>query len=91
MANSQIFAVIATRETDSVRREIEKFASDAFYQLTSDTWLVSYEGTTRQLAEHLGIRKGLTGAGLVILVGGYSGRASSDVWEWLKVHRSEDG
>jgi hypothetical protein len=86
----QIYAVVATRGADDIRLEIEKLPEDSFYGITDDAWLVAYEGTTRQLAERLGIRGGATGAGLVLQADAYSVRASDDLWEWLKVRSGEN-
>jgi hypothetical protein len=85
MSTAQVFAVIATRGA-----EVQKLPEPSYYEIKDDAWLVSYEGTTRQLAERLGIRGGESGSGLVILAAGYSGRASSDVWEWLTVRWGAD-
>ena len=88
---NQVFAVIATRGADRVREALaQQMSGDSVYELKSDVWLVSYEGTTRKLAEALGIRGGESGTGLVFPIGGYSGRASNDVWEWLKLHWPAD-
>jgi len=86
----QIFAVVATRQAAEIRREVEKLPEHSFYELTDDSWLVAYEGTTRQLAERLGIRSGDAGSGLVIQAAAYSGRASNDLWDWLKVRSGEN-
>ncbi len=90
MPAAQVFAVIAIRQPESVRAEVEKLPEHSYYEVKDDTWLVSYEGTTRQLAELLGIRNGKSGSGLVLLTSAYSGRASDDTWEWLKVRWSAD-
>jgi hypothetical protein len=87
-AIQQIFAVIATRQAAEIKLEV--LPEHSFYELTDDTWLVAYEGTTRQLAEHLGIRGGNTGSGLVLQAATYSGRASNDLWEWLRVWSAEN-
>jgi hypothetical protein len=58
--------------------------------LTADTWLVAYEGTTKSLAEKLGIRSGEVGTGVVFPISNYSGRASSDTWEWLGLNVTRD-
>ncbi len=89
-AIQQIFAVIATRQAADIRLEIEKLPEHSFYELTDDSWLVAYEGSTRQLAEHLGIRSGDTGSGLVVEAAAYSGRATNDLWDWLKVRSGEN-
>jgi hypothetical protein len=82
-----IFIVIATRKgkspsfVEAIKRENIKY-----YELKDDAWLLSYKGTTRELADLLGIREGDTGPGIVCLVESYSGRLPRDAWEWLKIY-----
>jgi hypothetical protein len=91
-----IFVVIATKNASDVEARIDALASepgraiDRFYPLRGDTWFVSYRGTTKELAEMLGIRQGETGSGVVVSIENYSGRASNDLWEWLKLNMSGD-
>jgi hypothetical protein len=59
---------------------------EKFYEIKESVWLVSYDGTSQQLAEKLGIRDGASGTGIVTPICNYSGRASGDLWEWLKVN-----
>lgn len=87
----QIFAVIAIKGPKTIETALESVAPDDFYALKDDVWLVAFEGTTQQLAEKLGIRDGKNGTGLVAPIGNYSGRASTDLWEWLKVHWPSEG
>jgi hypothetical protein len=87
----QIFMVVAFRNPEAVRSRLIEIGSLVFYEPKPDTWLVRFGGTTRELAERLGIRQGDSGPGLVVSISGYSGRASNDLWEWLKLNWSADG
>ncbi len=80
----QMFTVIATKGAERVQQEIMKLPEDSFYELKPDTWLVAYSGTSRKLAEQLGIRGGENGSGIVVSVDGYAGRATGDFWEWVQ-------
>jgi hypothetical protein len=90
-----IFVVIATKEARQVGERIRAVQSDpeggitSCYELKPDTWFVAYDGTTRQLAEALGVRSGETGSGVVVSVENYSGRAGSDLWEWLRINSKD--
>jgi hypothetical protein len=88
---AQMFVVIATRGAERIQAAIEALPLDTYYELKSDTWFVLYEGTTKRLAESLGIRTGTNGSGVVAPISGYSGRASSDFWDWIKVKWPTDG
>ena len=51
-------------------------------------WLVSHTGTTKELAEILGISisdGNDTTPGIVVAITSYWGRATPDVWEWLQL------
>ncbi|GAB2531212.1 hypothetical protein GCM10027032_17320 [Simplicispira piscis] len=54
-------------------------------------WLISFRGTSVELSNFLGITGFPEGGAptltsvLITSVNSYYGRASSDVWEWLKV------
>jgi hypothetical protein len=86
-----MFTVIATREPEKIGAKINETCGDGtYYALGPNAWLVDFDGTTRDLAEALGIRAGDTGAGVVLSVENYSGRASPDIWEWMKVHFAGD-
>ena len=87
----QMFMVVATSGADKVRVAVEKLGAETYYELKSDTWLILFDGTTRKLSEEIGIRNGTNGSGVVAAIAGYSGRASSELWEWLKVKWPIDG
>jgi uncharacterized protein YbjT (DUF2867 family) len=84
-----MFMVAVTRNAHAVEQAIEELKVP-YYDLRPDLFVLPYEGTARDLADKLGIRGGEKGSGLVVLIGGYSGRAPSDFWEWLKVNWPKD-
>jgi hypothetical protein len=84
----RVFVIIATQRASQIAAAIEEKALSK-YDLKDDAWLVASSGTTRELAESLGIRGGQSGSGLVCLIDGYSGRLASDAWEWLRLHSVE--
>jgi hypothetical protein len=82
-----VFAVISTKEPQKLTASVtEKIPDGDRYKLTSDSWLVSFPGTTTQLTESIGISDGTAGSAVVLAVGNYFGRANPDIWEWLKLH-----
>jgi hypothetical protein len=61
---------------------VQKFGNRS-YALPRGEWLVSYEGTSRQLFEMLEI-----GSGLVVMnFYGYWGATKPDLWEWISVYQ----
>jgi hypothetical protein len=83
----QVFAIIGIKNQAAIANKLRDLGVKSI-ALGDSGWLAVYGGTTREFAEALGIRSGEIGAvGLVIPVENYSGRAASEIWEWLKVNR----
>jgi hypothetical protein len=82
-----VFVIVATRDPGKILEEIRQ-RELAHFKVTADSWLVAAGGTTRELAESLGIRSGENGSGLVCRIEGYSGRLAKDAWEWLSIHEA---
>lgn len=85
MAND-VYFVTAHTFGAKVGERIKSFVDeDDLYELPSNEWLVRFEGTAQELAEKAGIRGGndRLGTGLVLPVTTYSGRASTELWDWL--------
>jgi hypothetical protein len=88
---NQVFIVGATAHSVEVAKTIAEKHFGNFFELKPDTWFISFDGTTRQLAEDIGIRSGESGSGVVAPLTGFSGRASKDVWDWLRVNWPSNG
>lgn len=86
-----LFVVIAV-ENDTLALDNlvqSKFGNDAF-KLPRGEWLVSYSGTSKQLADDLLISNGEVGVAAVVLAfSGHWGRASSSVWEWIAANQNK--
>ena len=82
-----VFVIILNRRQEMVVPRIEKFPEADRYRIKGDVWLVNYLGTSRSLAENIGIRGSSRGGptGVVFPILDYSGRASPDLWDWLKL------
>lgn len=83
---ASVFFVTAITQAPKVRERLLSFIpEDDRFELAPDKWMVSYDGTARDLAEKAGVRAGdeLIGMGLALPVTTYSGRAPSGLWEWL--------
>ena len=86
-----IFVVISPMPSNTKLQATikEKYPND-YYELHQNQWLVSSEGTTRELSEALGINDKnaakYTGPAIVFAISSYWGRANTDIWEWLKVN-----
>ena len=83
------FIVIATRGQETISARIQSEVKDEHYTVKPDTWFVSFDGTTQELSEKLGIKDGATGTGIVLPVFNFAGRGKSDMWEWLELHNDD--
>jgi hypothetical protein len=53
-------------------------------------WVVAARNKTAiEVSNALGITDGSNGSAIVVSIGSYYGRASSDIWEWMKVRQSQ--
>jgi hypothetical protein len=84
MAN---FVIIPLPSSNEVLDKLlpEKFGNDSF-NLKNGSWLVSFQGTSKQLADDIGITEGNPCEGVVLNFSGYWGRATPDLWEWINEH-----
>jgi hypothetical protein len=69
--------------SDALANKVQGDFGNRAYALPSGEWLVSYEGTSRQLFESLGIDDNI----VILNFYGYWGSASKDLWEWLSVYQ----
>lgn len=83
-----VFAVLPVSNTKLKPRIETTIPHSDYLFLESNSWLVSYSGTSKELAELLGISDSTgndTTPGIVVSITSYWGRATPDVWEWLQL------
>jgi hypothetical protein len=85
----RVFVVIATGTTPQKVLTAIQDGKYTYLPVKGDVWLVAFEGTTRELAEAIGIRGGENGPGLVCAIASYSGRLPNQAWEWLALHEAK--
>ena len=79
-----IFAVIASENPGGVNQSIVRQYGANHYRFAENAWFVSDNGTTKDVADKLGITNGAIQAqGVVLKFDGYSGWASSAGWDWI--------
>lgn len=85
-----VFSIIAVRNSEILMRKASEVFKDDFLKLTPDSALVSAPLTAVQLTERLGLlnkpdQAPEVDASAIILSGSsYYGRATPQIWEWLK-------
>lgn len=82
------FVIIPINNKQAIDDAIKARFGNNSYRLPNGEWLVNYDGTSRQLSDHVGITDGKLGSAIVLNFSGYWGRASKDIWEWLKVNKA---
>jgi hypothetical protein len=86
-----LFVVVALQNSaQAIGKSIADNFADDFYEVEKDKWFVATTlVTAKQVSDKLGITTDdklpvppiLTG--IVVRVGGYFGRGSTDMWEWI--------
>jgi hypothetical protein len=81
-----VLAVIAfaPKHVDKLAAAIEAAYPDNFMKVDDDAWLVSAKATPQEVSDKLGITTGVNGGGIVLAVSAYFGRATPNVWNWVK-------
>jgi hypothetical protein len=88
--NKQVFIIVGMKNAPAIAAKLKELQVP-FHELKEDAWIAAYPGTAREFAENIGLRKGEIGAtGLVAPMSTYSGRAPSEVWEWLNINWPTD-
>lgn len=81
-----VFVVLSKIDNEKLEKVIQSEFPIDHYKIAATQWLISAEGTAMQLTEKLGILDQEKGPGpaVVFAISGYYGRASMDMWEWIK-------
>lgn len=88
----RVFIVVATGNAPGAAPKVLAAIQEKqfpYLPIKGDVWFVAFDGTTRELAESIGIRGGETSAGVVCPIAGYSGRLPKDAWDWLAIHETK--
>lgn len=76
---------------EALTEKIREVGAKVYDRARPSLWLVTYDGTTHELSEALGLGNDESlGTAVVIPVTAYSGYAQTDLWEWISVHRNGD-
>lgn len=86
-----IYAIIPFQRSkkEKLRNKVETLGIPVYTDEAPTAYFVSYNGTTRELAEAIGFSNGESGTGIVIPVSNYYGYAAKDLWEWINIHEHD--
>lgn len=77
--------VPTTQQHQTLDAAIQKSVGTNAYALPNGETLVAFNGTSKDLSDLLGVSDGDAEPAIVAAIGGYYGRAATDIWEWMKV------
>lgn len=83
--NMPIFAVIGQGFNPNLGAKLNETLPDSVYDLGGGAWLVSAQGTAKEVSDTVGITTGEAGSAIVVEVASYFGRANPAIWSWVKV------
>ncbi len=88
-----IFVVFRVHDPLKMKAAIEAAFPNDHIQVNPDEWLISSAGTAIGISEKLGISDVKNDLiGIVFGMSGYYGRASNEIWDWIKAKaESADG
>jgi len=80
-----VFAIIGTANPAAIKIAIIAQYGANHYEVASNAWFVSDSGSSKDVADKLGITKGESNIqGVVVKFDGYSGRGPATAWTWLQ-------
>jgi hypothetical protein len=89
-----LFAVLLPNDNPKLATAIKEKYPENYQQLSSTQWIISAKGTARQISNTLGVTseedERTIGPAIILSITSYWGRASVDVWEWMRV-KGEEG
>lgn len=86
-----IFAIMSEKGTGAEKLDAAiklNFPQDHL-TINPGSWLVAWKGTPSDLSAKLGISDATTGSAVVVSISTYFGRASPDIWVWIKTKWEE--
>ncbi len=86
-----LFVVILPKEDPALVAAIKEKFPNNYYQITPTQWIISARGTAQQLSDLIGVtgEEKPIGLAVILAIAGYWGRASTDLWEWMRVKTEE--
>lgn len=87
-----LFAVLSPKENHKLETAIKEKFPDNYQQLSPTQWIISAKGTAKQISDKLGvsIKENPVGNAVILGINSYWGRASTDLWDWMKVKIEEE-
>jgi len=79
-----LFAILAPSDAPGLVQALEARFKDNYFRVGPGQWIISGSGTASDISKIIGITDGNVGSpAMVLLIGGYFGRAPTNIWEWM--------
>ena len=86
-----LFLITPIVEPAKVAASVKAIFAEDYYAIpTTNSLLVHYSGTTKELSDKIGLSSGENGTGVIVSFSSYYGRAPTDIWEWIKSRLERD-
>jgi hypothetical protein len=80
-----IYAVLSRTDNPALEARILELFPNDHYKYSPAQWFISSQGTAKELSDKIGISDKEQNLSAVILsISHYWGRASTDLWDWMK-------
>jgi hypothetical protein len=79
-----IFAVFGASNPTGLEAVIASTFPTDYLKIRDGEWLISAEGTAKDISDRLGISTSQPSNGIVVSISGYYGRQPTNVWEWIR-------
>lgn len=81
-----IFAIIGQpgENSENLPAAVAREFPASHLEIAPRTWLIAAAGTPIEVSNRLGVTDGTNGSAVVLEVTGYYGRASTNIWNWIK-------
>lgn len=84
--NMTIFIVVSQPNPNQAKlpASIASVFPNDHLQISDKVWLVASSDSIQDVSKKLGVADGACGAAVITEVGSYFGRASPNIWSWIK-------
>ena len=79
-----IFAVFRVHNPAKMAAAIERAFPEDYFKVKEDEWIVSAKGTAKDVSDLLDVSNGDTGPAIIFKMANYYGRATTEIWDWVK-------
>jgi hypothetical protein len=80
-----IFAIFRVTQPEKMEEALQRVYPGDHIQVSPGQWLVSAVGTAKDISDKIGVTPGSDmGAAMVFSMANYYGRATTEIWDWVK-------